>query len=118
MEPGDGWVRRKQVFKITYPTGKIYVGKDSYGSARYVGSPDKEVVSADFANLTDEQRRDYTTRKEILWESETATEAELSAKEVEFIRLLRSNDPRVGYNRWPKFKDKTPAATPEEDAEK
>jgi len=30
----------KQVYKITYPTGKIYIGKDSVGSARYMGSPD------------------------------------------------------------------------------
>lgn len=26
----------------------------------------------------------------------------LSAKEVEYIRLYRANDPRIGYNRWPK----------------
>jgi hypothetical protein len=94
----------KQVYKITYPTGKIYVGKDSIGSARYMGSPDPQLVNADFAKLPDEQRRDYTIRKEILWESEDATEAELSAKEVEMILRYRSNDPEVGYNRWPKFK--------------
>jgi hypothetical protein len=28
----------KQVYKITYPTGKIYIDKDSVGSARYMGS--------------------------------------------------------------------------------
>ena len=94
----------KQVYKITYPTGKIYIGKDSFGSARYVGSPNPDLVNADFARLTLEQRRDYTIRKEILWESEDASEAELSAKEVEMIRQHRSNDPRVGYNRWPTFK--------------
>ena len=92
----------KQVYLLTYPTGKIYIGKDSIGSARYMGSPDPELVNADFQTLTDEQRRDYTIRKQILWESETATEAELSAKEVEMIRKYRSNDPRIGYNRWPK----------------
>ena len=32
-----------------------------------------------------------------------ATEEELSAKEVELIRRFRSNDPSVGYNRWPKL---------------
>lgn len=94
----------KQVYKITYPTGKIYIGKDSFGSARYVGSPNPDLVNADFARLTLEQRRDYTIRKEILWESEDASEAELSAKEVEMIRQHRSNDPRIGYNRWPTFK--------------
>jgi hypothetical protein len=92
----------KQVYKITYPTGKIYVGKDSVGSARYMGSPDPDLVNADFSALSDDRRRDYTVRKEILWESDTASEAELSAKEVEMIRRHRSNDPRIGYNRWPR----------------
>jgi hypothetical protein len=94
----------KQVYRITYPTGRIYVGKDSIGSARYMGSPNPDVVNADFATLPDEARRDYTLRKEILWESETASETELSAKEVEFILKLRANDPAIGYNRWPRFK--------------
>lgn len=89
----------KQVYKITYPTGKIYIGKDSIGSARYFGSPDMDVINADFAKLSADQRRDYTIRKQILWESETATEAELSVKEVEMIRNYRSNDPDIGYNR-------------------
>lgn len=92
-----------QVYKITYPTGKIYVGKDSVGSARYMGRPDWEIVNEDFARLTKEDQLDYTVRKEILWESDQATEAELTAKEVEMIRKYRSNDPEIGYNRWPKF---------------
>ncbi len=95
----------KQIYKITYhPTGKIYIGKDSVGSYRYYGSPDMEIVNADFEKLPDEVRRDYTIRKEILWESMDCEESELSAKEVEFIRMFDSNNPEVGYNRWPKFK--------------
>jgi len=70
----------KQVYKITYPTGKIYIGKDSVGSARYMGSGDLEIINADFEKLPKEQRLDYTIRKQILWESETATESELSTK--------------------------------------
>ncbi len=93
----------KQVYKFTYTTGKICIGKDSIGSARYMGSPDMNLVNADFAALRESVRKDYALRKEILWESSTATEAELSAKEVEMIRLYRSNDPAVGYNRWPKL---------------
>ena len=31
--------RRKQVYKITYPNGKIYVGMDLTGTALYMGSP-------------------------------------------------------------------------------
>lgn len=93
----------KQVYKITYPTGKIYIGKDSIGSSRYMGSPDMNLVNADFETLPSQLRKDYTLRKEILWESDSATNAELSAKEVEMIRLHRSNDPTVGYKRWPRL---------------
>lgn len=32
-------VRRKQVYKITYPNGKIYVGMDLTGTLLYLGSP-------------------------------------------------------------------------------
>jgi len=94
----------KQIYLITYPTGKIYVGKDSVGSHRYFGSPDMDIVNEDFASLPPETRKDYTIRKQILWESEDCSEAELSAKEVEYIREHRSNDPSIGYNRWPKWK--------------
>jgi hypothetical protein len=94
----------KQIYKITYPTGKIYIGKDSVGSFRYFGSPDIDVINADFGNLPEETRKDYAVRKQILWESEKCTEEELSAKEVEFIREYQSHNPEVGYNRWPKFK--------------
>jgi len=68
-----------------------------------MGSPDLDLINADFATLSDSVRHDYTVRKQILWESETATEAELSAKEIELIRTYRSNDPAIGYNRWPKL---------------
>ena len=89
------------IYKITYPNGKIYVGQDRVGSIRYFGSPNSKVIAADF---TPEQYRDFTVRRQILWESENATRAEVTAKEVEYIRSLRSNDPAIGYNRWPKFK--------------
>ena len=97
----------KQIYVITYPTRKIYIGKDSIGSYRYFGSPDMQVVNQDFAKLPESVRKDYTIRKQILWESDSCTEAELSVKEVEFIRELRSNDPEIGYNRWPKFNGET-----------
>lgn len=90
----------KVIYKITYPNGKIYVGKDLTDSINYFGSASDALIAADF---TREQRRNFTICKEILWESEIATDAEVSAKELEFIRLLRSNDPTVGYNRWPRF---------------
>jgi hypothetical protein len=48
--------------------------------------------------------RDFTIRKEILWESEIASDQEVNQKEVGFITALRSNDPAIGYNQWPKRK--------------
>lgn len=89
------------IYKITYPNGKIYVGQDRTNSINYFGSASSELIAQDF---TPEQRKDFVIRREILWESETATQAEVTAKEVEFILALRSNDPAVGYNQWPKFR--------------
>jgi hypothetical protein len=94
----------KQVYMITYPTGKIYIGKDSFGSCRYFGSPDINVINEDFNNLPLEVQKDYSVRKTILWKSETATEEELAMREVEYIRKHQSNNPGIGYNRWPRFK--------------
>ena len=90
---------------ITYPTGKIYIGKDLIGSFRYFGSPNMDVVNADFESLPREQQLDYSVRKQILWESEDCSDAEVNAKEVEFIRKYESNNPEVGYNRWSKYKE-------------
>jgi hypothetical protein len=91
----------KVIYKITYPNGKLYIGKDLTGSINYFGSAGSGLIARDF---TAEQRRDLTIRKEILWESEMACDQEVNLKEVEFIRAFRSNDPAIGYNQWPKFK--------------
>ena len=96
----------KVIYKVTWPNGKIYVGKDLTGSVTYFGSVDRRLIEADF---TPEQRRDLTVRKEVLWASETATDQEVNAKEIEFIRSLKSNDPAVGYNRWPRFRSQAQA---------
>ena len=90
----------KVIYKITYPNGKIYVGKDLTDTLNYFGSADSRLIEADF---TREERLDFSIRKAILWESETASDTEVNAKEVEYIEALRSNDPAVGYNRWPRF---------------
>ncbi len=89
----------KVIYKITYPNGKIYIGQDVTDSVNYFGSANSKVIAADF---TREQRRDFTIRCERLWESETATDSDLIIKEVEYINAFRSNDPAIGYNRWPK----------------
>lgn len=70
-------------------------------SINYFGSADSKIIEKDF---TREQRRDFTIRKEILWESNTASDQEVNLKEVEYINFFKSNDPDIGYNRWPKLK--------------
>jgi len=91
----------KIIYKITYPNGKIYIGKDFTDSINYFGSASSTLIVKDFSR---EERRDFTIRKEIIWESETATTKEVNAKEVELIRQYKSNNPDIGYNQWPKFK--------------
>jgi hypothetical protein len=91
----------KVIYKVTWPNGKIYVGSDLTDSITYFGSPNKRLIEADFP--TREARRDMTVRREIIWESETASDAEVLRKERESIIALRANDPAIGYNRNPKF---------------
>jgi hypothetical protein len=91
----------KVIYKITYPNGKIYIGKDLTDSINYFGSADSKLIEKDY---TREQRRDFSIKKEIIWESETANDQEVNQKEIEFINLYRANDPTIGYNQWPKFK--------------
>lgn len=91
----------KVIYKITYPNGKVYIGKDLTDSINYYGSANDKLIEQDF---TREERRNFTIRKEILWDSETATDKEVNLKEVEYIRYHKSNDPCIGYNQWPKFK--------------
>jgi hypothetical protein len=70
-------------------------------SINYFGSASSKIIAADF---TREQRRDFTIRREILWESENATDSEVNIKEVEYIKAFHSNDLAIGYNQWPKHK--------------
>lgn len=90
----------KVIYKITYPNGKIYIGQDVTDSINYFGSANSKLIEKDF---TREQRKDFTIRKEILWESETASSQEVNTKEIEYILLFRANHPSLGYNQRPKF---------------
>lgn len=89
------------VYKVTYPNGKIYVGSDLTDDICYFGSANPNIVAKDF---TRKQRRDFTVRRQILWESARASISEVLQKEMEYIRALKSNDPAIGYNRRPKFR--------------
>lgn len=85
------------VYKITFPNGKIYIGKDIGGnghSLRYFGSWNTTLVEAEH---TDEQQRNFVLRKEILFESQSRTE--VTTMEGQLIVEYRSNDPEIGYNR-------------------
>jgi hypothetical protein len=92
------------VYRITYPNGKIYVGQDRTNCINYFGSASSALIAADFSP---EQRKSFTVTREILWESKSATRAEINRTEVHFILTLRANDPDVGYNRWPAFTQRT-----------
>ena len=101
-DPGPSTApRHKVIYKVTYPNGKIYVGKDLTDSINYFGSASDAAIAADFSR---EQRRDFTIRKELLWESATASDAEVNRREVELILELQANNPAIGYNRWPKYR--------------
>jgi hypothetical protein len=63
-------------------------------SLRYFGSWDNLSVEADFDV---EELRDFSLRKEILFESQDASE--VRRMESEWIVRLKSNDPSIRYNR-------------------
>lgn len=88
------------IYKITYPSGKIYIGMDLTNNINYFGSADGEVISNDFTNA---QRHVFSIVREILWESNEASRSEVNRKEIELIRLHQSNNPTIGYNRYPKW---------------
>jgi hypothetical protein len=91
----------KAIYKVTWPNGKIYVGSDLTDSIIYFGSSDKYLIEANFP--TREARRDMTIRREILWESETASRADVLNKERALIVAWAARDPAIGYNRSPGF---------------
>ncbi len=89
----------KVIYKITYPNGKIYIGKDLTDSINYFGSANSELIAKDFSR---EERRDMIIRKQIIFESEDANE--INKLESIMIIVHQANNPAIGYNQWPKFK--------------
>jgi hypothetical protein len=85
------------VYKITFPNGKIYIGKDIGGkghSLRYFGSWSNSLVENDF---TKEELSNFTLKKEIIFESENKNL--VSQKETELILSFNSCKPEIGYNK-------------------
>ena len=95
---------KKVIYKITYPNGKIYIGKDLTNTLNYFGSADSKLIENDFTEL---QRSDFTIRKEIIWSSDIASDQEVNQKEIEYIREYKSNNLNIGYNQWPRFRIKS-----------
>ncbi len=56
-----------------------------------------------------EDIRKMEITREIVWYSETASDKEVNKKEVELIKQYNSNNPEIGYNRWPKYKKRDKA---------
>jgi len=85
----------KNIYRITYPNGKIYVGKGFTNTINYFESASSVLIEKDFSN---EERRDVTIRKEVFWESEIASNKEGNLKEVEYIRFFKSNDSCIVFS--------------------
>lgn len=90
---------KKLIYKITYPNGKIYIGKDLTGTLTYFGSVNSRLVAADFSL---EQQADFVIRKQILYQS--SCDRDLAKAEIQLILENGSNNPHVGYNRSPKYR--------------
>ena len=52
----------KVVYKITYPNGKVYVGRDLTGSANYFGSAPSPTIAADSCGNPRRRRTLRSTR--------------------------------------------------------
>ena len=85
------------IYKITYPNGKVYIGKDLTDTLTYFGTVNSRLVAMDFSEA---EKRDFTIRKEILLESDNV--AEINSAEAKFIAQYQSNNPAIGYNQWPR----------------
>lgn len=92
---------KKVIYKTSYPNGKIYIYQQRpAGDYQLPQQRPTQVVELAIAQESDPS---FTILREILWQSDTASDAETNAKEIELILQHRSNDPALGYNLWPTF---------------
>lgn len=85
----------KQVFKLTFPNRKVFIGKDGRGSITCFEGYSREAVEADFRNVI---LPAFSITKEVLWESEKAGEEEMETVVERYVRMFRADDPQFGYN--------------------
>jgi hypothetical protein len=92
-------VGMKVIYKITYPNGKIYIGKDLTDSINYFGSADHAHIAAispdSSAGISVHGKKFYGNRKRPRIQRSTRRRAE-------FIRLFPSNV--ISYDRCPKLR--------------
>ena len=82
------------VYKISFPNGKIYIGKDIGQGGhpiRYFETWNRALVEADFSKA---EMQDSIIRKKILFES--ADKPKVGRREMELIAGLGANDPNRG----------------------
>ena len=91
-----------KVYKITYPNGKIYIGKDLTGTVNYFGSVDSRLIQRDFAGGVSRLHDPQGDPLAIGDGDRPRGEPEGGGVHP----LLQADDPAVGYNRWPKFRDR------------
>lgn len=92
-------VKRAQIYLITYPNGKIYIGQDRTCDINYFGSACSFIIEK-------ENVYPLTITKSILFERFDIPLIELNKIERQFILQYKSNDPLIGYNQSPKIKKK------------
>lgn len=94
-------IKEGYIYKIIYPNGKIYIGQDRTNDINYFGSANGALIERDFSS---KQMRDFTIRKQIIFEFRNMEISEINRIECEYIRKYKSNDPSIGYNRYPGMK--------------
>ena len=93
------------VYKVTYPNGKIYVGRDTAMNAecdyfKYFGSPSdkaKRLLKDEIGPLLTAEKRLVVT-KELLYEARNCTVGHIKEMERKYILLTGSRNRDIGYN--------------------
>ncbi|APJ05162.1 hypothetical protein AXG55_10730 [Silvanigrella aquatica] len=93
----------KIIYKITYPNKKIYIGSDFTDNFNYFGSVNEKFLRDDFSR---DEIQKFKITKDIIFEEIDIDYFVLLIKEKEFIIKYESNNPLIGYNKKPKYKNK------------
>ncbi len=91
----------KVIYKIIYPNGKIYVGQDFTNNYAYFGSLDESLLKNDF---TEDEILSFSITKNIIYRDKDISKKNLDLLEKKYILDLNSNNPQIGYNKFPVYK--------------